>query len=179
MMSKSYRLEAFDDVVKANTIHNFKLNFFSDSISVDSIWDLIKFITTCTSQTLVWLLAYSKPWYNIAGFASMVLLRLLNALVRVISCLTLEGSGKTLGKRNSLCGSQVLTAHLLLCCMDRFHVTYLGNWWDTQGANLRLGSLTRNTDFERHYSVFIINCPPCGKIPGKQICSGHWGDVRV
>ena len=118
MMSKSYRQEVFDAVVKANTIHNFKLNFLSDSVSVDSIWNLIKFITTCTSQALVWLLAYSKPWYNIAGFASMVLLRLLNALVHVISCLTHEGSGKTLGKRNSLCGSLVLTAHLLLCCMD-------------------------------------------------------------
>ena len=52
----------------------------------------------------------------------MVLLRSLNELVRVISCLTHEESDKMVGRRNSLSGSTVLTEYLsasVACYMDR------------------------------------------------------------
>ena len=42
----------------------------------------------------------------------MVLLRSLDELVPVISCLKHEESDKMVGKRNSLSGSTVLTEHL-------------------------------------------------------------------
>lgn len=50
---------------------------------------------------LAWLLAYSKSWGFIAVFDSMVLLRSLNELVYVMSCLAHKEPDKMVGKRNS------------------------------------------------------------------------------
>ena len=61
------------------------------------------------------MLAYSKPWDAITGFANVASLKSLNALVCVISGLTHDECYKMMGKRNIvwLYGADSATATML------------------------------------------------------------------